>query len=795
MKLSEAWLREWVNPAVDAVKLAEQLTMAGLEVDSVEPAALAFKGVVVARILSAEKHPNADRLRVCSVEAGQKAPLSIVCGAANARAGLYAPLALVGAELPGGLKIELAPVRGVESSGMLCSPKELGLADAADGLLELPDDAPVGQDLRAYLQLDEAVLTLELTPNRGDCLSVLGLAREIAVLNNLQVTEPKQAPVAAVTSERRSVRVQDAGTCPRYVGRVVSGINPRAVTPLWMRERLRRCGLRSIHPVVDITNYVLLELGQPMHAFDLARLKGDIQVRQACSGEKLALLDEQTVVLHESTLVIADDSGPVAMAGVMGGLPTAVGDDTTDIFFESACFAPKAVAGQGRRYKIHTDSLHRFERGVDPALQARAVERATQLLLEIAGGKPGPVVDVRAEVTKPAPVPLRHARLTRLLGAEIPAAEIERILRALDMKVTASGPDEWQVAPPSWRYDIAIEADLIEEIARIHGYARLPLRPQQVSLPAVAETETRVSEGRIRECLIQRGYQEAVTYSFVDPQLQAQLDPGTKAIDLDNPIASQMAQMRTTLWSSLLPVWLYNVQRHQDRVRLFELGMRFIRDPGMRDGIRQEPMLAGLIGGLARPEQWAMPARAADFYDLKADVESVLRLGGLFGDYHFEPASHPALHPGQAARVVREGVVVGWLGRLHPGLAKALEVKEVLPLVFELNLGSLNAGRLPVAMPISEYPFIRRDLALVVPELVSAADVLGCIRDAGESLLADVLIFDVYRGQGLQSGFKSVALGLIFQDYSRTLIDTEVDQSTARLQDRLNKVLGATVRG
>ncbi|MGH8458102.1 MAG: phenylalanine--tRNA ligase subunit beta, partial [Nevskiales bacterium] len=629
-----------------------------------------FKGVIVAQILSAEKHPNADRLRVCTVEAGQAAPLTIVCGAANARAGLRAPLALAGAELPGGLRIRQAPVRGVESSGMLCSARELGLADTSDGLLELSADAPVGQDLREYLHLDDSVLSLELTPNRGDCLSVQGLARELSVLNDLPTTGPRISPVTAVSAESRTIRIESADACPRYAGRAVTGINPKTVTPLWMRERLRRSGLRCIHPVVDITNYVLLELGQPMHAFDLARVQGGIQVRQARSGETLELLDGQTVVLHESTLVIADDRGPVAMAGVMGGLPTAVSADTTDIFFESACFTPKAMAGQGRRYRTHTDSLHRFERGVDPELQLKAIERATQLLLDIAGGAPGPVTDNRAERDAGAsPIQLRHARLVRLLGADIAVTEVERILRALGMQVIAREPGEWQVVPPSYRYDLGIEVDLIEEVARIHGYSRLPLRPQQVSLPAAAEAESRISGMRFREALISRGYQEAVTYSFVDPVLQSALDPDHPPMNLDNPIASHLAQMRTTLWSSLLPAWQYNCQRQQGRVRLFELGMRFVRDGQAPTGIRQEPMLAGLISGSARPEQWATPARAVDFYDLKADIEHALRLGGVFERYVFEPGHHPALHPGQSARVLREGRLAGWLGRLHPSLA------------------------------------------------------------------------------------------------------------------------------
>ncbi len=798
MKLSEAWMREWVSPEIDAETIAEQLTMAGLEVDAVEMAAPPFHGVVTARIQSVEAHPNADRLRVCTVDVGQKDLLTIVCGAANARPGLCVPLAQVGAELPGGMQIRQAPVRGVESSGMLCSAKELGLADSSDGLLELPDDTATGQDFRQVLQLDDAVLTLELTPNRGDCLSVQGIAREVAVINHLEVTGPAIGNVPAQSDKVFPVAIQAEAACPRYVGRVVTGINPKAITPFWMRERLRRCGLRAIHPVVDITNYVLLELGQPMHAFDLSRLKAGIQVRYAQAGEKLELLDEQTVALHDSTLVIADDSGPIAMAGVMGGLQSAVTANTTDIFFESACFTPRSVAGQGRRYKLHTDSLHRFERGVDPSLQQRAMERATALLLEIAGGVPGPIIDVSSRQTGTATtVRLRHSRLTRLLGASLPADEVERILRALGMQVTAGEPGEWLVQPPSYRYDIAIEADLIEEIARVHGYAHLPLRDQQVSLPAIEQAEALVPESLVRGVLVRQGYQEAITYSFVEPKLQQRLDPASAqtAIPLDNPIASHLAVMRTTLWASLLPTWVYNHQRQQGRVRLFELGMRFTRDAQAPNGIRQAQSLAGLVSGTARPEQWALPGRPVDFYDLKADVEHLLCLGGCTAEYRFEAATHPALHPGQSAQVLRSGQPVGWLGRLHPVLADVLDVKEDLPLVFELDLAQVRAGKLPATRDVPEFPFVRRDLAMEVPEEMTANELLDCIRASGEGLLQDVFIFDVYRGQGLQSGFKSVALGLIFQDYSRTLTDTEVEQSIARLQGRLEKTLGATVRG
>ncbi|MGH8528733.1 MAG: phenylalanine--tRNA ligase subunit beta [Nevskiales bacterium] len=791
MLISERWLREWLDPPVDTQGLCDQLTMAGLEIETLVPAAPAFSGVVVAQILEVAPHPSADKLRICRVSTGQDTVLQIVCGAANVCVGMLAPLAGVGAKLPDGTLIAAAKLRGVESLGMLCSARELGLSEKADGLYELPLDAKVGQGLREYLQLDDTLIEISITPNRGDCLSVLGIARELAAINRLALRQSGSGAVASKHGVKREVRVTQAQLCPNYLGRVIRGIRGDATTPRWLQERLRRSGQRSIHPVVDVTNYVMLELGQPTHAFDLAKLQGAIEVRHARPGEKLRVLTGDEIQLHASSLVIADQNGPIALAGVMGGADSAVGADTRDIFLESACFTPRAVAGTARRYKLHTDSSQRFERGVDPQLQIRALEQATALLLEIVGGEPGPVTPVSNPLAPITGVPLRQSRLTQVLGTEIAAREVEDILQRLQMQVRVDGTDAWRVTPPSWRYDIALEADLIEEVARIHGYQHLPAQTRAVALPAVPETETRLEIARVRETLVQRGYHEAITYSFVDPMLQRQLLPEAAAIDLDNPIASNLAQMRTTLWSSLLPALRYNRQRQQPRVRLFEIGTRFQR--GAAGAVSEDLRLAGLADGSAWPEQWGGSPRPVDFYDVKADLEALLSLGGRSAEFVFTPATHPALHPGQSARVSRDGREVGWLGRLHPRLLAAFDLKSA-PVLFDLALSEVRAAAVPAYRPLSEFPGVRRDLAVIVAECLPTGEIIECLQSAKEPLLSAIHIFDIYRGQGLPSACKSVALALNFQDKSRTLQDAEVDAALARLRLRLQQELKAGFR-
>ncbi len=792
MRFSEAWLREWVNPPVSTRDLAGQLTMAGLEVDSVTPAAPAFTGVVVAEILAVEPHPDADKLRVCRVAAGEGEPLQVVCGAPNARVGLRVPLAREGARLPGDLRIRRARLRGVESRGMLCSARELGLSEEHAGLMELPEDAPVGTDLRRYLDLDDQVFELDLTPNRGDCLGLAGIAREVGVLNRQTVTAPSAAPVAAVVADRFPVTVEAAADCPRYLGRVIRGLDACAPTPLWMQERLRRSGLRSLGPLVDVTNYLLLEYGQPLHAFDLARLADGIQVRRASAGERLTLLDGREIELDPETLVIADARRVLALAGIMGGADSGVGEETTDVFLECAFFTPAAVAGRARRYGLHTESSHRFERGVDPAIQAVAMERATALLLAIAGGSPGPVIETAAPEYLPRrdAVRLRSARIERLLGVDLPGGEVEEILQRLGMEVERDG-SQWRVSIPTHRFDIGSEVDLIEELARVYGYDRLPGTRPAGGITMVPQPEGRLERGRIRTALVDRGYQEVITYSFVDPAFQARLDPTLDSLTLTNPLSVELGVLRTSLWTGLLKVLIRNQNRQQTRVRIFECGLRFIKQ---QSEIKQENIISGLAAGGAYPEQWGFPFQPVDFYDMKSDLEALMDLTGRNEGFIFTPAVHPALHPGQTARIHCEGVPVGWLGTLHPELQRELEVAERVVL-FELSLDRLQEARIPAFQELSRFPANRRDLAVVVDEAVSAAAVRECIVRYAPEVLQEVILFDVYRGGGVESGRRSIAFGLIFQDSSRTLTDQDMDTILAGVVAGLEQELGATLRG
>ncbi len=791
MKFSEQWLREWVNPSVSSDELCHQLTMAGLEVDAVEPVAGEFSSVVVGEVLSVEPHPDADKLRVTQVNVGADEPLQIVCGAANVRQGLRVPCAVVGARLPGDFKIKKAKLRGVPSNGMLCSEKELGLAESSDGLMELPVDAPVGEDIRVYLGLDDATIELGLTPNRGDCLSIAGIAREAGVLNAMAVNGPACEPVAARSDETFPVRVQAAGACPRYLGRVIRGIDPAVESPLWMQERLRRCGVRSLGPVVDVTNYVLLELGQPMHAFDLGKLSGSIQVREAVAGEKLKLLNDAEVELSEGSLLIADDNGPLALAGIMGGADSAVGDETRDIFLEAAFFSPAAMAGRARGYGLHTDSSHRFERGVDFELPRRAMERASELLLAIVGGEPGPVIEVadEAQLPRAEAIALRHERLQRLLGAEVAREQVSDILGRLGLMVEENEAG-WSVTAPSFRFDIAIEEDLIEEVARIVGYSNLPSVRPQGRLEMAPRSESRLPLSRLRRTLVARGYQEAITYSFVEPGVQAALQPAEEGIALANPISSELSQMRTSLWAGLIPVLQHNLNRQQERVRLFETGLRFLR----RDGETvQQPMIAGLIYGELLAEQWGEKGRKLDFFDLKGDVEALLALGGDIKRFEFVPSQHPALHPGQAAEILLDGLSVGRLGALHPRLQKRFDLAANAYL-FEIELDAIRGASLPKFSELSKFPAIRRDIAVIVDQQVSAADLEKAVYGAAPEELRNLKLFDVYVGKGIDSGRKSVAMGLTLQAQSRTLTDSDVDHTIEKVLAALKSELGASLR-
>ena len=738
MKISEQWLRTWVNPDISTEEMCDQLTMAGLEIDSVDPVAGTFNNVVVARVESIEKHPDADKLNVCQVTDG-KETLQIVCGAANVREGLIIPLAKIGAVLPGDFKIKPAKLRGVESSGMLCSEKELGLADQADGLMELPEDAPVGTDIREYLELDDNCIEIDLTPNRGDCLSIAGVARELGTLNECDVTAEACAPVVAGSDASFSVEILATEVCSHYAGRVITGINCVAKTPMWMLERLRRSGIRGLGPIVDITNYVMLELGQPMHAFDLATLDTGIEVRFAKKDEKITLLDGKCIELDEESLLIADNSSALALAGVMGGEGSGVSDTTTSILLESAFFKPEYIAGKARSFGLHTDSSHRFERGVDPQLQVKAIERATALVLEICGGEAGTVIEKTTDAypTEGPVIHLRHARIQRLLGIEMQADEVEAIFKRLEMQVTAVDGG-WQVTPPSFRFDIAIEADLLEELVRIYGYNNIPRTQPDYSSCMKPQTEYEVSTSVLRSALVNRGYFEAITYSFIDPKTQKILDPESSAVKLANPISSEMAVMRTSLWPGLIQAVQHNLNRQHNRVRLFETGMCF--NPGEERALDQVNMIAGAICGDLEPEQWSATARRVDFFDLKGDVEALLELSGKSCTY--EAVTRPALHPGQSARVSIDGEFAGWIGTLHPEVMKPLGLDQTV-YVFELSLDMVKSTVLPAFSPLSRFPEVRRDLAVVVDETVTVQSIQDCITEVTSDLLQNVQVFDI----------------------------------------------------
>jgi len=792
MKFSEQWLREWVNPAIDTDQLVAQITMAGLEVDGVEPAAADFTGVVVGEILSAEQHPDADKLRVCQVSDGAET-FQVVCGAPNARAGLRVAFARVGAVLPGAFKIKKAKLRQVESLGMLCSGQELGINEEHDGIMELPVDATVGIDIRQLLGLDDQIIEVDLTPNRGDCLSLAGLAREVGVLNKVSVTEVAVESVAATIDDRFPIEIEAAEACPRYVGRVIRGIDITAQTPVWMVERLRRGGIRSIDPVVDVTNYVMLELGQPMHAFDLATLSGGIRVRMADAGEVMTLLDGQQCTLNADTLLIADHQGPLAMAGIMGGEGSGVSEQTRDIFLESAFFAPLAIAGRARSYGLHTDSSHRFERGVDSQLQLKATERATRLLLDIVGGEAGPVTEVEVAEQLPSArtILLRPARIKKLLSLDIAAAEVEEILTRLGMGVQMNAQGDWDVAVPSYRFDVSIEEDLLEELARIYGYNRMPVRTNLATLKLAPQSEATKGLPDLRRLLVARGYQEAITYSFVEPGLLAKFDAQHTPVALANPISADMAVMRTTLWPGLIKAMQHNQHRQQDRVWLFESGQRFV--PGA-DGLVQDRVLAGAVCGSCQPQGWSSTKRSVDFFDVKGDVEALLAVNGQPNAFAFEPAEHEALHPGQCARISRDGKPVGYMGALHPNLCKTLGLNGPV-FVFELELAAVVQDSLPQFSELSKFPETSRDMALVVDQQVAVAEVMALARaQAGEWLKAATL-FDVYAGEGVENGKKSLALSLTWQHPSHTLNDDQVNQFFDSVVNAAQQQLGATLRG
>jgi phenylalanyl-tRNA synthetase beta chain len=791
MKIAESWLREWVDPDLDTEALAERLTMAGHEVDGIEFEGQGLDGVVVAEVVAVNKHPDADRLSVCKVDDGSGKPVDVVCGAPNVVAGMKSPLATPGIRLPNGIKLRKSKIRGVVSNGMLCSAIELGLGDESDGIIALPQDAPTGTALNEYLGLPDAVIDLDLTPNRGDCFSVLGIARDVAALTATEMKAPEFEAVKATIDDTHPVELAAPEGCPRFAGRVIRNIDLTAKSPVWMTERLRRAGLRPIHPVVDVTNYVMLELGQPLHAYDLGLVKGPIRPRMAKKGEKVVLLDEKEISANETTLVISDDSGAIGIGGIMGGLGTAVTEQTKDVFFEAAFFTQEVIAGRARSYGMHTDASLRFERGVDPEGQARAIERATSLLLDISGGDAGPLIVETADKFLPRrdAIRVRKDRVTRLLGVAIEDDDIRQIFDGLGLQVTGTD-DGWDVISPSHRFDIALEVDLIEEIARVYGYDEIPEATAIAETPLEGVTESKIDIDLAAATLVARDYQEIITYSFVDPDSNKRLTDVDSDLVLSNPISSEMSVMRSSLWPGMLFAAAANASRQQDRIRLFEIGKSFHGALGKHNEVVR---IAALCMGPALPEQWGSKSQSVDFFDIKSDVTALLQLTGDVSQVEFKAIEHPALQPGQAARISRDGVELGVMGKLHPKHSKFFELKRDV-FLFDLDAAAALTSKAPKAESISKFPSIRRDIAIIVDDKISADELISVAASSAPDLISSVRIFDIYKGPGIEAGLKSVALGLILQETSRTLTDEDADAAMTAAVQKLQDKFAAELR-
>ncbi|EKO3469808.1 phenylalanine--tRNA ligase subunit beta [Vibrio fluvialis] len=794
MKFSESWLREWVNPAVTTDELTHQITMAGLEVDDVLPVAGTFTGVKVGHVVECGQHPDADKLRVTKVDVGEEELLDIVCGAPNCRQGLKVAVATVGAVLPGDFKIKKAKLRGQPSHGMLCSFSELGIDVESNGIMELAEDAVIGTDFREFLALNDVTIDVDLTSNRADCFSLRGMAREVGVLNRADVAEPAVSPVAPTIDANISIEVKAPAACPRYLGRIVKNVNVQAQTPLWMQEKLRRCGIRSIDPIVDITNYVMLEQGQPMHAFDLTKIEGGIVVRLAEQGEKLTLLDGNEAELNADTLIIADHNKALAIAGIFGGEHSGVSTETKDVLLECAFFAPDHIRGRARSYGLHTDSSMRYERGVDYALQHAAMERATQLLIDICGGEVAPVVAAEsdADLPKPNTVALRRTKLDNLLGHHIADADVVEILQRLGMTVetTAEG---WTATAPTWRFDIAIEQDLVEEVGRIYGYDNIPNQAPAAALNMNLHKEANLPLKRVRDLLVDRGYHEAITYSFVEPEQQKLIVPDVEPLILPNPISADMSAMRLSLIQGLLNTVVHNQKRQQPRVRLFEQGLRFIPDQAAENGMRQEPILAGVISGTRGEEHWNLETATVDFFDLKGDVEAILELTANGKAYSFAAAKHPALHPGQSAAIVLDGKEIGVIGTVHPELERKFGLNG-RTIVFEIEWSAINTKVIPEAVALSKFPSNRRDIAVVVDDAVASGDIVNACLEQGGEFLKDAKLFDVYVGKGVEDGKKSLAIALTLQSAERTLEDADIAGAVEAIVAHVSAKFGATLR-
>ena len=792
MQFSENWLRSFVDTKLNSAELSQALTMAGLEVEDEQPASAVFTHVVIGEIVEAAKHQDADRLQLCKVNIGKEV-LQIVCGASNARIGIKVPCALVGAELPS-ISIKQAKVRGVDSFGMLCSSKELGLSAEAEGLLELPADAKVGTDIRDYLDLNDNLLTLKLTPNRADCLSIVGIARDVAAITGAPLIGTALQANLAESGVKKALKVTATEACPAYYGRVIEGVNPHATTPDWMIRNLERSGIRSISAIVDISNYVLLEFGQPMHAFDLAKVVGDVQVRFAQANEEIKLLNDTQIKLKPDDLVIADNNGAIALAGIMGGEPTSVTDSTTDIFLESAFFTPDTIAGKARRLGLSTDSSFRFERGVDFGNTKNALERATGLILQLCGGKAGAITEVVGTLPARNVVNLRYSRLLSVLGIDITKEAVRGLLNRLAIVGHLQKPigfhfvengDVFAVTPPSYRFDITREEDLIEEIARLHGYDKIPAIAPQAAVNMLPAPEAALNLAWVRDVLVNQGYQEIITYSFVDENWECDLLGNANPIKVKNPIASNMSVMRSGLWGGLLDVLTYNLNRKQERAMLFEIGASYHQD---KQTYSEQTRVAGLFYGAFQPEQWASEAKEVDFYDVKAHVDALTH-----NQAEYRAQENVTLHPGQSARVYLHGKPIGWIGKLHPkwqqhyGLAKST-------ILFELNAADILQTPVTKFADVSKFLPVRRDIAVIVDVDLPAQDIINAAKQANIALLQDMQLFDVYQGKGIAENKKSLAFLILMQDTNKTLLDTEAEATMAELLKLLQNKFGAMLR-
>ncbi len=789
MKVSEKWLREWVNPSVGTEELAEQLTMLGLEVDSIESAAPRFDGVVVAQVSSVRAHPDATKLKVCEVHYGENLSVEIVCGAPNVQPGIYVPLATIGAKLPGGYKIKKSKLRGVESHGMLCSESELGLALSSDGLMILPEDSPIGCQLYDLLDLGDPIFDVDLTPNRADCFSIRGVAREIGVQNSCDLSISDFPLVPVTIDDVIPVELAENSGCSRYVGRIIRGINPNAETPLWLRERLRRSAIRSISPAVDVTNLVMLELGQPMHAFDLDKIQDQIIVRKANNTESLTVLDGTEVNLSDDTIVITDSNGPIAMGGIMGSQSSAINDETTNIMLEAACFLPKDIIGKSRQYSLYTDSSHRFERGVDPELQSEAMELATRLLVDIIGGDAGPIFEEidKSTLRTSTKVLLRRNRIIEILGISFSDERIEEILSRLEVHWQACNKG-WHVVAPSFRYDLNIEEDFIEELVRIYGYDKLPRTSPALQPIISAEKNQSDDKKAILNCLVSQGYNEVITFSFVDKALQEKIYKQTP-LELANPISSDLSVMRVGLWPGLIDTLAKNLNRQQNQVKVFECGLKFV----LQDNeLSQKKVLGGIVSGLTAPQLWCQDKREVDFFDLKADIERLFTLSGS-NNFSFEKGEHEALHPGQTAQIKKSGKPIGWIGRIHPALESELSLGQSA-LLFEIEFDALPRKKTSNYENISRFPSIRRDISIIVSEAISYQSIQASIKSVAPDFLNEIVLFDVFQDERIGIDHKSFALGLLFQAASHTLTDEEVEDAIKVILSDLNIQYGAKLR-